>query len=250
VEADILAAAAPVGRGDVALDNRRILRRVPFVGLRRTIADRLRTSLTTAATTTITREVGADVLVAARARLSEAIKAALPFDALFIKLLATTLRVHPELNATIANDEILVFDDVHIGFAVSVRGGLVVPVVRHADREPLGAVAALVRELGERAQAGRLRPEENVEGTATISNLGAYGVDAFTPILNPPQSLILGIGRIVPRPIVLDGQLALGRTCFLSLTFDHRVADGAPAAQVLESVAQRMLDESYLMTLA
>jgi pyruvate dehydrogenase E2 component (dihydrolipoamide acetyltransferase) len=218
--------------------------------MRRTIADRLRTSLATAASTTVTREVHADVLVAARTHLSETIKGALPFDALFIKLLAAALRAHPELNATIENDEILVFDEVHIGFAVSVRGGLLVPVVRNADTEPLASVAALVRDLGERARAGQLRPGDLAAGTATISNLGAHGIEAFTPILNPPQSVVLGIGRIAPRPIVRDGQVAVGQTCVLSLTFDHRVADGAPGAQLLDTIAHRILDDRYLMALA
>ena len=253
VEADILAAVASGPQtlaGNAAGETRRVLRRVPFAGMRRTVADRLCASLATAASTTITREVHADVLVAARSRLSERIRSALPYDALFVKLLAAALRAHPELNATIENGEILIFDEINVGFAVSVEGGLLVPVIRNADTEPLASVAAAVRTLGERARAGQLRSGDPVAGTATISNLGAHGVDAFTPILNPPQSVILGIGRIASRPIVRDGQVAAGWTCTLSLTFDHRVADGAPAAQLLDTIARRILDEQYLMALA
>jgi pyruvate dehydrogenase E2 component (dihydrolipoamide acetyltransferase) len=170
-------------------------------------------------------------------------------DALFIKLLATALRQHPELNATVENDAILVFDEVHIGFAVSVPGGLLAPVVRHADKEPLISVAQAVRDLSDRARAGQLRPEDMIGGTATISNLGTHGIDAFTPILNPPQSVILGIGRIAPRPVICDGQVTAGHTCILSLTFDHCVTDGAPGAQLLETMARLMSDNEYLMAL-
>jgi pyruvate dehydrogenase E2 component (dihydrolipoamide acetyltransferase) len=198
----------------------------------------------------LTREVDAEILVAARARLSETSSSSLPFEAFFIKLLAAALRAHPELNATIEDDVILVFDDVHIGFAVPARDGLLVPVVRNADRQPLTSVAARVSDLRARAQAGQLRSGDLLGGTATVSNLGAHGIDAFTPILNPPQSVILGLGRIAQRPIVRDGQLAVGHTCVLSLTFDHRVADGAPAAQLLNVIATRMLDDRYLLALA
>ena len=112
-----------------------------------------------------------------------------------------------------------------------------------------------MRELGERARAGKASPADLLGGTATVSNLGAHGVDAFTPVLNPPQSAILGVGRIALRPavepgaVVEEGRLVAAPTCVLSLTFDHRVADGAPAAQLLAAVAARMSDASYLAAL-
>jgi pyruvate/2-oxoglutarate dehydrogenase complex dihydrolipoamide acyltransferase (E2) component len=253
VEADVLAAVTSrVGTlpGEAIADGRRILRRVPLAGMRRTIADRLRQSLTTAVPVTLTREVHADVLVAARGRLGERMERTLPWDALFIKLLATAQRQHPELNATVENDTLLVFDEVHIGFAVSVPGGLLVPVVRNADKEPLVSVADLVRDLRDRARAGKLRPADMAGGTATLSNLGAHGIDAFTPILNSTQSVILGVGRIAPRPVIRDGHVTAGHTCILSLTFDHRVTDGAPGAQLLETIARLVADDKYLMALA
>jgi pyruvate/2-oxoglutarate dehydrogenase complex dihydrolipoamide acyltransferase (E2) component len=95
-----------------------------------------------------------------------------------------------------------------------------------------------------------LRPTDVEGGTTTVTNLGAYGIDAFTPILNPPQSTILGIGRIAPRPIVSDDEVVVGRTCVLSLTFDHRITDGVPAAELLDHLARLMMDEPYLMSLA
>lgn len=125
-----------------------------------------------------------------------------------------------------------------------------VPVVRDADLRPLGEVAREVRQLAQRARAGTLRPQDVLGGTATITNLGNQAVDAFTPVLNPPQSVILGIGRIAQRPVVDEGRLAIGTTCVLSLTFDHRVVDGAPAAHLLAAIARRLNDPAFYEGLA
>lgn len=252
VEADVLAAVAertatrpPVATGIPS----KVKERVPLVGMRGTIAERLRYSLSTAASLTITREVRAGAVVAARQGLEKVLGMEVPYDALFAKIFAGALREHPVFNSTIENNVILMLDEVHIGFAVAVPRGLMVPVVHHADREPLSEVAAAVRELSSRALAGKLRPGDVTGGTASISNLGAYGVDAFTPILNPPQSSILGIGRIAERPVVEGGAIVPAATCVLSLTFDHRVADGAPAAQLLDAIARRMADVQFLRDL-
>jgi pyruvate dehydrogenase E2 component (dihydrolipoamide acetyltransferase) len=166
----------------------------------------------------------------------------LSYDALFVKILARALRVAPELNAAVDGGSIVLYQDIHVGFAVSVPGGILVPVVRHADKRPLSEIAAEVKEQSARARAGRLKPADMDAGTVSITNLGAHGIDAFTPILNPPQSAILGIGRIARRPVVLDDRIVPGTTCHLSLTFDHRVTDGVPAARLLEHVAQMMSD--------
>ncbi len=251
VEADVLAKVSQ--RDTTALGTlsvgRRIRQRVPLVGVRRTVAERLKRSLATAASTTLTREADAGVLVAARQRLAEEMSGAPPYDALFIKLLAAALRERPELNAVLENDSIVLLDEVHVGFAVAVSGGLVVPVVHDADLALLPEVVRAVQELSDRALAGRLCPADVEGGTATITNLGGYGIDAFTPILNPPQSVILGIGRITQRPVVRDAALTVGQTCVLSLTFDHRIADGVPAAQLLDAVVRRMNDEQFFAAL-
>ena len=228
----------------------RIRQTLPLSGMRRTVAERLKRTLATAASTTLTREAAADLLVVARQRLAEKLGSAPSYDALFIKLFAAALRERPELNAIIENDAIVQFDEVHIGFAVAVSGGLVVPVVHNADSLPLAELNCTVRELSDRAVAGRLRPADVEGGTATITNLGSGHIDAFTPILNGSQSVILGIGRIAQRPVVRNAALTIGHTTVLSLTFDHRVADGLPAAQLLDAVARRMDDEKFLATLA
>jgi pyruvate dehydrogenase E2 component (dihydrolipoamide acetyltransferase) len=222
---------------------------VPMAGLRRSLAERLRKTLATAASTTLTREADADALVSARQRLTEKFGSAPSYDALFVKLFATALREHPELNSVVENETIILLDEVNVGFAVAVPGGLVVPVVRKADTAPFAEINRSVDELSKRVHAKRLQPSDIEGGTATLSNLGGHGIDAFTPILNNAQSAILGIGRIIERPVVRNGSLGIGRTCILSLTFDHRVADGAPAAMLLDGVVRRMADKEFLISL-
>jgi pyruvate/2-oxoglutarate dehydrogenase complex dihydrolipoamide acyltransferase (E2) component len=249
VEADIQALIARRGPiGQTSADHK-TAERLRMTGLRRSLAERLRNTLATAASTTLTREASADLLVAARQRLAEKLGQAPSYDALFIKLFAAALRERPELNAIIEGDSIVRFAEINIGFAVAVPNGLIVPVVRKADSSPFRDIVETVKNLTDRALAGRLQPADVEAGTATISNLGSQGVDAFTPILNGSQSVILGIGRIVQRPVVRSAELAIGHSCALSLTFDHRVADGAPAALLLDAVVRRMNDEQFFATL-
>jgi pyruvate dehydrogenase E2 component (dihydrolipoyllysine-residue acetyltransferase) len=252
IEADVLAAIsrteAPSGSEKGSLMPR-VRDRSPLTAMRRAIADRLGRSLGAAVSLTLTREAQANALVVIQSRLAPGGDKSFPLDALFIKLLAAALRDHPELNATIEGDTLLCWEDIHIGFAVAVPGGLVVPVIRHADKESLAKISSMVRDLRKRALEGSLHPKDLAGGTATITNLGAYGVDAFTPILNPPESAILGVGRIMERPVISGGSVVPAHTCVLSLTFDHRVTDGAPAALLLQSVADRMDDEEYLLSL-
>lgn len=246
VEADVLALVSKdQSAGRTASPERRAAERISMVGLRHSLAERLRNTLTTAASTTLTREASADVLVAARNRLTERLGQAPSYDALFIKLFATALRERPELNSMIEKDSIARFADINVGFAVATPHGLLVPVVPNADSALFAAVVAKVKELTDRVLSGRLQPTDLEGGTATISNLGIHGIDAFTPILNGSQSVILGIGRIAQRPTVRNGAIALGYTCVLSLTFDHRVADGAPAALLLDAVIRHMNDEQF-----
>ncbi|MFI5092228.1 MAG: dihydrolipoamide acetyltransferase family protein [Candidatus Acidiferrales bacterium] len=250
VEADILAMVSQRHEAATTASVKpRVEKRVPMAGLRRSLAERLRHTLATAASTTLTREADADTLVASRRRLAESFGSAPSYDALFIKLFAAALHEHPELNATVENETIVQLGEVHIGFAVAVPRGLVVPVVHNADTAPFTEINRKVQELSNRILAGRLQPADVEGGTATISNLGGQGIDAFTPILNGSQSVILGIGRIAERPVVREGSLAVGHTCVLSLTFDHRVADGAPAALLLDAIIRRMNDEKFLAAL-
>jgi pyruvate dehydrogenase E2 component (dihydrolipoamide acetyltransferase) len=251
VEADVQAAhartqASPVESPAPTAPGRAVRTRIPLVGMRRTIADRLRSSVSTTASVTLSRDTDAEQLIAARLVLSAELDSPVPYDALFVRLLALALSQRPELNAVIDGDAILVLEEINIGFAVSVESGLVVPVVQAAERRPFADLVSNVRELSGRATTNRLKPEDVLGGTATITNLGAYGVDVFTPILNPPQSAILGIGRIVKRAVVVEDHLDMRSTCTLSLTFDHRVVDGVPAAQLLGSVTKLMNDANLV----
>jgi pyruvate dehydrogenase E2 component (dihydrolipoamide acetyltransferase) len=238
VEADVLGAASTAPRETAW----KIRERIPLAGTRKAIGERLRRSVDSAVSLTLTREARVDALASTLKVF------AVSWDALFVKIFAESLRERPELNAVIEGGEILLLDEVHVGFAVSLPTGLVVPVVRDADSRPLSEIAADVRELADRARSGSLRPQDVLGGTATVTNLGAHGVDAFTPVLNPPQSAILGVGRIAQRPVVEDGKIAVGWTCVLSLTFDHRVTDGAPAADLLAAVTRRMNDPNRLIS--
>lgn len=252
VEADILAVVSKssgAGEAPAPPSDKPASGSIPLAGLRRSLADRLRLTLSTAASTTLTREVHADILIAARGALSEKLVQAPSYDSLFIKLFAAALHERPELNATIEGDSIVRFKEISVGFAVAAPGGLIVPVIRNADSVTFREIVGDVKDLTDRALAGRLQPAHLEGGTATISNLGVHGIDAFTPILNGSQAAILGIGRIAERPVVRKGQLSVGHTCVLSLTFDHRVADGAPAALLLDAVARRMNDDSFFSSL-
>jgi len=223
---------------------------VPLAGVRARIAERMAASARETARVTLTTEVDATRLVEARTRLKAAYAAELGFDIgyndLLIAICAHALREHPALNSRLEGDSIHLLDEVHVGLAVDTERGLLVPVVRHADRLRLAEIARALRELVARARQGRSGPDELKGGTFTITNLGAYGIDAFTPIINLPECAILGVGRIAPRPAVVDGQLAVRQRLWLSLTFDHRLVDGAPAARFLQRIAQ-LVEEPYLL---
>ncbi len=246
-EADVQAAAAstdsPPPQAESEASGPRVLRRVPLTGMRGLIAQRMQHSLTSTAQLTLTREVDARPLVQAREQLvasaaDEGMRVS--YDVLLAKSLAAALLAHPALNATIEGDEIVQLAEAHIGVAVAVEDGLVVPVLRDAAHRPALDLARELTGLTDRARQGRLQPSEMAGGTATLTNLGAYHIDAFTPIINPPQSAILGVGSIAPRPVVdEDGALTVRPTVHLSLTFDHRVADGVAAATLLESMVSQ-----------
>jgi pyruvate dehydrogenase E2 component (dihydrolipoamide acetyltransferase) len=154
------------------------------------------------------------------------------------KAVAVALRRHPRLNATLVNQEVRLHDSVNIGVAVNLDEGLIVPVVRHADQKDLGQLARESRDLAEKARAGRLQLDALSDGTFTITNLGTTGIDLFTPIINPPQVAILGVGMVQRRPVVVGDALAIRPAVYLCLVFDHRALDGVPAANFLQELQQ------------
>lgn len=208
---------------------------VPLRGMRKVIAERMHKSLTDTAQLTITTEVDVTQLIERREEVRREFNTT--YNDFIIQACAHALLQHPRMNASLEGDAIQLHGAVHVGFAVALDEGLIVPVVHDADKKPLKTIAQEARALAEKARAGQLKLEEVSGGTFTVSNLGMAGVDAFTPILNSPQTGILGVGRIVDKPVVYQGEIARRSMLVLSLTFDHRVIDGAPAGAFLGSVA-------------
>jgi pyruvate dehydrogenase E2 component (dihydrolipoamide acetyltransferase) len=166
---------------------------------------------------------------------------------LLVKLVATALREHPRVNGTFRDGGIVEHESVNIGIAVAVDAGLVVPVVHEADRLELREIAERRAQLVERARRGKLRPDDVANGTFTLSNLGMFGVDAFGAIVNSPQAAILAVGRIADRVVALDGRPEVRPMCILTVSFDHRVVDGARGAQFLETLADLVEEPAGLV---
>lgn len=207
--------------------------------MRLVVARRMQAGLHQAAPVTLTTKVDASALVQLRERWKRAvIGARVPaFHDLLIKLVATVLTEQPVLNACWYQEGIWSYNEIHIAMAVDTEWGLQVPVIRHADRLTVAHLAEQSQRLIELARSGRLTQAQLEGGTFTVTNLGMFGIDTFTPVLNLPQAGILGVGRVVSEPVVRDGRLEVGQSISLSLTFDHRVTDGGPAARWLQRLA-------------
>ena len=221
---------------------------IPITGMRQTIATRMLNSLQMMAQLTLTTE--ADVTDAMRIREGLARQwpdAGLSPLHLVIKATARALRGHPRLNALQREDSIELMPDVNLGVAVALDEGLIVPTIRQADAKNLADIAAEARDLAQKARAGQASIDAVSGATFTITNLGAYDIDAFTPIINPPQVGILGLGRVAQKPAVYEGDIAVRAMMFLSLTFDHRVIDGAPAAAFLKDVKTYLEDPWWMV---
>jgi pyruvate/2-oxoglutarate dehydrogenase complex dihydrolipoamide acyltransferase (E2) component len=168
------------------------------------------------------------------------------YNAVIVKAVAMALRQHPGINASVAGDVIQVWDQIHIGVAMDVGNGLVVPKVRNPDRLSVREISVCIDALADKAAKKALMPDDLQGGTFTITNLGAWDIDHFTPIVNHPESAILGLGRIVEKPWVREGRVVAEPRIALSLTFDHRIIDGAPGAAFLKTLGQ-MVEDPLLM---
>ncbi len=214
---------------------------VPFKGMRRTVAERMHQSLQTMAQLTMTTQ--ADVTEAVRLREQlvqewepEGVRPT--YTDFVLRAVAVALPEHPRVNATLEGDNIRLLSEVDLGLAVSLEEGLIVPVIHGADRLSLKEIARLSAELAAKARAGTLSVDEVSGGTFTVTSLGPYGVDTFTPIVNPPQTAILGVGRIKEVAAFEGGRAVPRKALDLSLTFDHRLVDGAQAAEFLSRVRE------------
>jgi pyruvate dehydrogenase E2 component (dihydrolipoamide acetyltransferase) len=212
---------------------------LPMSAMRRTVAQRMDESLRSSAQFTLMTTTDVTELVTFRDGLNPPRPSYLDF---LTKAVALALVRHPRLNATLAGDHILQLGDVHVGLATALEEGLVVPVVRHADRKTLEEIATESADLVRRAHVGAYTLDDISGSTFTISSLGSLGIDAFTPILNPPEVAILGVGRIVDQASRVGDALEWRRMITLSLTLDHRLVDGAPGAAFLGTVSELLGD--------
>ena len=226
-------AAAPraiVSVGDAFAD-------VPLSQMRKTIAKRLVQSIGPIPTYYLTAEADMERAHEAReALLARDDKGKFSFNDFVIRAAASALRLHPWVNAWWMDDRVRQWHEVHIGVAVAIDEGLITPIIRHADQKSLRDIAAEVRELAGRAREKKLKPEEYTGATFSISNLGMFGIDEFTAIINPPEAAILAVGRIEPKPVVVDGAVVVRRRMRITMSCDHRVIDGATGAAFLKTL--------------
>jgi pyruvate dehydrogenase E2 component (dihydrolipoamide acetyltransferase) len=228
---------------------------VPLTGVRKLIAQRMAESAHTTAGLTLTTEADATELVDIVSRFRELLSAqdVIPgYNDLLLKAVGRALQDHPYLNARWIEEEgdpvaIQLKTDINIGVAIDTERGLVVPVIGNVPSMGLEAIARERRALTERALSGKLLPDDLLGGTFTLTNLGMFDIDAFTPLINLPECAILGVGRIRTMPAVHDGEICVRQMMALSLTFDHRIVDGAPAARFLRQVKQLVEQPSLLL---
>jgi pyruvate dehydrogenase E2 component (dihydrolipoamide acetyltransferase) len=225
---------------------------MPQSRIRWITAQRMAESARTVAPVTLTTEADATELVQIRGHLRDELVGTddptPSFTDLLVRFVALALTEHPALNASVDGDQLVQRDAIHVGIAVDTERGLVVPIVRDADRKSVHAIAMESAEMVVMARGGTITTDHLSGGTFTITNLGMYDIDAFTPIINLPECAILGVGRIVARPVVIDvgaETVTVRKMISLSLTFDHRVVDGAPAARFLQRIKQ-MIERPYV----
>jgi pyruvate dehydrogenase E2 component (dihydrolipoamide acetyltransferase) len=220
----------------------------PLSQMRKTIAKRLSESIGPVPTFYLTAEFDlerAAEMRAAMAALGDEYKVS--FNDIIMKATATALAMHPEVNAHWLGDKIRYFNRVHLGMAVAIDEGLITPVIFDADTKRMSEISAEARELAKRARERRLKPEEYTGATFTVSNLGMFGIDQFTAIINPPEAGILAIGGVEEKPVVQDGELVIRKRMRVTMSCDHRVIDGATGAKFLQTLRRMMENPLFLV---
>ena len=219
---------------------------VPVSQMRKVIARRLSESLFTAPHFYLTMSIDMDAAIAARTKINETAKSKISFNDLVLKATAVALKQHPKINSSWLGDKIRTNYHVNIGVAVAVEDGLLVPVVRFADTKTLSKINAEVKDYAQKAKDKKLQPSDWEGSTFTISNLGMFGIDQFTAIINPPDACILAVGGISQEPVVKNGQVVPGNVMRVTLSCDHRVVDGATGAAFLQTL-KSLLEEPVKM---
>lgn len=251
VPSTTVAAAAPAAKSSAPVVSNAVAGQVSFTDvpvsqMRKVIAKRLSESLFTAPHFYLTMQIDMDAAIAARTKINEVASVKVSFNDLVVKATAMALKKHPKINSSWMGDFIRYNDHINIGVAVAVDEGLLVPVVRFADSKSLSQIGAEVKDFAQRAKDKKLQPSDWEGSTFTISNLGMFGIDQFTAIINPPDACILAVGGISQEPVVKNGQVVPGNIMKLTLSCDHRVVDGATGAAFLQTLKQ-LLEEPVRM---
>ncbi len=254
VEKDVIAAASSAtpqvpASGSGTVDERTIAAVEPLTPLRKMIARRMTQSAQNPHITMIT-EIDMTEVVALRNEINERTMKELgirvSFNDIIVKAVADVLERFPRFNATLVGDELRMFKDINIGVAVATDNGLIVPVVRAANKKSITQIAQETKSLGKKAREGSLDSQDLAGGTFTISNLGPFQVDLFIPVINPPESAILALGQIKKRPVVVDDEIVIRHMMMASCAVDHRVLDGAPAGQFLSALKDTLENPFFL----
>ena len=219
---------------------------IPVSQMRKTIAKRLADSKFTSPHFYLTMSIDMDKAVESRAKLNETSPVKISFNDIVLKACAVALKQHPAVNSSWMGDTIRRNHHVHIGVAVAVEDGLLVPVVKFADTKSLSQIAAEVKESAQKAKNKKLQPKDWEGNTFTISNLGMFGIEEFTAIINPPDACILAVGGIAQVPVVKDGQIKIGNVMKVTMSCDHRVVDGATGSAFLQTL-KALLEEPLRM---
>ncbi|MBD3405666.1 MAG: 2-oxo acid dehydrogenase subunit E2 [Candidatus Lokiarchaeota archaeon] len=249
IEKDVFAFEKSAPRVVDTTDDRKVRKSETISHLRRTIARRMSGSWEHPHITMIT-EIDMTEVVELRkeinSRTEKTLGIRVSFNDIIVKAVADTLERFPKFNAALIENQLIMYDDVHIGIAVAADDGLLVPVVKSANKKSITEIAQETKALGKKARNGELGPEDLTGGTFTISNLGPFQVDLFIPVINPPETAILALGQIKKQPVVVDDMIAIRSMMMASCAVDHRVLDGAPAGQFL-SALKDYLENPYFM---
>lgn len=224
-----------------AFDDGRASEELKVSNVRKVIARRLTESKQTVPHFYLRRTIDAEALKAFRAQINEQLSSTgvkVSFNDLIVKASATALKLHPAVNTSWVDDKLLQHHRVNVGVAVAVDAGLVVPVLHDTDKATLSEISTRTRELAGKARDGKLKPQEMSGGTFSVSNLGMFGVDSFSAVINPPEAAILAVGAMRQEPVVVDGEVVVRNRISLELSVDHRAVDGAVGAAFLKDLAE------------
>jgi len=243
---DVLAAVKTVQAPAQAAEPA-IVESIPLAGIRKITAERMSSSFTHTPHAFLSTEVDMSKVLLSRKKMEGSLGVTVPYDAFFVKAVAKALKQHRILNSTLDGEEIKLLRDINVGVATATEKGLIVPVVHQAEVKSISELAEAVKDLAERARADKLSLKDVKGGSFTVTNLGMFGVDSFTPIINPGQAGIVSFGRVREEPMVEEGKVVVKPVLRMGLSFDHRIVDGAPAAQFLSTIKELLEKPDLLL---